>query len=258
MNDREEWRERVRDIRAASTIWWWWFSLWSHTPELKEVKWIFDMKCYGSLRMVKTWLKQQRKFLWPRCYCWPSSPKLVFKSSFWWYVILRGALSRIHIRCRSSCFMRIGRMQSVQSTRELTLDFNASLSTISCHLKKIGKVTKLGVWVSHNLNEKHKEDYKSIATSLLSRQRIYLFFKNITTSDKNGSSIISWIAMTRKSGKHCVWHMEPLDSCFDFIRSHRQNVPWSPPLKIEPATTECWAKTLLLSYWSTPHTSDAK
>ena len=25
MNDREEWRKRVRDIRAASTIWWWWF-----------------------------------------------------------------------------------------------------------------------------------------------------------------------------------------------------------------------------------------
>ena len=24
MNDREEWRERVRDTRAASTIWWWW------------------------------------------------------------------------------------------------------------------------------------------------------------------------------------------------------------------------------------------
>ena len=25
MNYREEWRERVRDIRAASTIWWWWW-----------------------------------------------------------------------------------------------------------------------------------------------------------------------------------------------------------------------------------------
>ena len=25
MNDREKWRERVRDIRAASTIWWWWW-----------------------------------------------------------------------------------------------------------------------------------------------------------------------------------------------------------------------------------------
>ena len=26
MNDREEWRERVRDIRATSAIWWWWFT----------------------------------------------------------------------------------------------------------------------------------------------------------------------------------------------------------------------------------------
>ena len=24
MNDREEWRERVRDIRASGTTWWWW------------------------------------------------------------------------------------------------------------------------------------------------------------------------------------------------------------------------------------------
>ena len=25
MNDREEWRERVRDIRATSVTWWWWW-----------------------------------------------------------------------------------------------------------------------------------------------------------------------------------------------------------------------------------------
>ena len=25
MNDSEEWRERVRDIRATSAIWWWWW-----------------------------------------------------------------------------------------------------------------------------------------------------------------------------------------------------------------------------------------
>ena len=25
MNDREKWRERVRDIRASGTTWWWWF-----------------------------------------------------------------------------------------------------------------------------------------------------------------------------------------------------------------------------------------
>ena len=28
MNDREEWRERVRDIRATSAIWWWWWYRW--------------------------------------------------------------------------------------------------------------------------------------------------------------------------------------------------------------------------------------
>ena len=27
MNDREKWRERIRDIRATSAIWWWWW--WS-------------------------------------------------------------------------------------------------------------------------------------------------------------------------------------------------------------------------------------
>ena len=28
MNDREKWRERVRDIRATGTTWWWWFYLY--------------------------------------------------------------------------------------------------------------------------------------------------------------------------------------------------------------------------------------
>ena len=32
MNDREEWRERVRDIRATSATWWWWWRLiWSNS-----------------------------------------------------------------------------------------------------------------------------------------------------------------------------------------------------------------------------------
>ena len=28
MNDREKWREGVRDIRASSTTWWWWWWWW--------------------------------------------------------------------------------------------------------------------------------------------------------------------------------------------------------------------------------------
>ena len=29
MNDWEEWRERVRDIRATSAIWWWWWYIYN-------------------------------------------------------------------------------------------------------------------------------------------------------------------------------------------------------------------------------------
>ena len=49
MNDREEWRERVRDIRATSVTWWWWWiaceilvldtSDWSHITANKWYYW---------------------------------------------------------------------------------------------------------------------------------------------------------------------------------------------------------------------------
>ena len=37
MNDREEWRERVRDIRATSAIWWWWW--WKERALTPQIKW---------------------------------------------------------------------------------------------------------------------------------------------------------------------------------------------------------------------------
>ena len=42
MNDREEWRERVRDIRATSRTWWWWWlviysNTWSHWNMSKKI-----------------------------------------------------------------------------------------------------------------------------------------------------------------------------------------------------------------------------
>ena len=30
MNDREKWRERVKDIRASGTTWWWWWYIYIH------------------------------------------------------------------------------------------------------------------------------------------------------------------------------------------------------------------------------------
>ena len=37
MNDREEWRERVRDIRATSAIWWWWYIYVYLSPTLAQL-----------------------------------------------------------------------------------------------------------------------------------------------------------------------------------------------------------------------------
>ena len=40
MNDRENWRERVRDIRAGGTTWWWWW-------------WLVNSRADGSLDLVR-------------------------------------------------------------------------------------------------------------------------------------------------------------------------------------------------------------
>ena len=40
MNDREEWRERVRDIRATSAIWWWWY-IYCTLEMFKISQWYF-------------------------------------------------------------------------------------------------------------------------------------------------------------------------------------------------------------------------
>ena len=73
-------------------------------------------------------------------------------------------------------------------------------------------------------------------------------------------SLLIWIELPRLKNavNTCAWLTETLDCCFDFIRSHQQYIPWSPPLEIEPATTECRAETLPLSHQSESHTSDAK
>ena len=37
MNDREKWRERVRDIRASDTTWWWWWWWWCRLQVLSLI-----------------------------------------------------------------------------------------------------------------------------------------------------------------------------------------------------------------------------
>ena len=44
MNDREKWRERVRDIHASSTTWWWWFYS-TLLIDLHTAKWFQVLSC---------------------------------------------------------------------------------------------------------------------------------------------------------------------------------------------------------------------
>ena len=50
--------------------------------------------------------------------------------------------------------------------------------------EKMRKVSKLGVWLPHTLNEKKKKYYIFIVKVLISRQRNEPFIKNIIKGDK--------------------------------------------------------------------------
>ena len=58
MNDREGWRERVRDIRASSTtLWWWWWTVFkqisSHSLKNK-VMYIFSLENHTYIHTIHT------------------------------------------------------------------------------------------------------------------------------------------------------------------------------------------------------------
>ena len=46
MNDREKWREKVKDIHACATTWWcWWWFYCTHFIYLHTVKWALVLLC---------------------------------------------------------------------------------------------------------------------------------------------------------------------------------------------------------------------
>ena len=59
MNDRETWRERVRDIRASRTTWWWWWALlqgplWPGVVAPARVLSMCQIERFDHLNSVKT------------------------------------------------------------------------------------------------------------------------------------------------------------------------------------------------------------
>ena len=73
MNDREEWRERVRDIRAASTIWWWWW--WSQ--HLETVLTFNFAENLGNLKRSKNKMFPMKIFIINKMHCGQKRPSLI-------------------------------------------------------------------------------------------------------------------------------------------------------------------------------------
>ena len=54
MNDREEWRERVRDIRATSAIWWWW------QPPKFQHHWNRTIRLFSVIYRTLVWVGEKQ------------------------------------------------------------------------------------------------------------------------------------------------------------------------------------------------------
>ena len=74
MNDWEEWRERVRDIRAGDTTWWWWrvFRTHIHTCTLIHTRayiYIYICWCICVCTCSYVSLSRDLRISLPMCVC---------------------------------------------------------------------------------------------------------------------------------------------------------------------------------------------
>lgn len=70
------------------------------------------------------------------------------------------------------------------TSRELAQQFNTTHTTIISCLHELGKISKLGSWVPHDLNDAKKNQRLTICTSLLSRNTKEPFLERIVTGDE--------------------------------------------------------------------------
>ncbi len=78
---------------------------------------------------------------------------------------------------------------------EIAERLNSSHGTVYRHLQEIGKVSKLGKWVPHELSEENRQQRINVCTSLLSRQTQCSFLDRIVTGDEKW---ILYESVTRK------------------------------------------------------------
>ncbi|CAK1553161.1 unnamed protein product [Leptosia nina] len=71
-----------------------------------------------------------------------------------------------------------------KTIEELSNSLNKPWSTIQEHLKQIGKVSRAGVWVPHNLSEQNKANRTITCNLLLQRHNTEAFFDRLITGDE--------------------------------------------------------------------------
>jgi transposase len=70
------------------------------------------------------------------------------------------------------------------TTRDLSAMLGCNQSTIDYHLHQMGKVYKLGTWVSHQLSPDNMQQRITICNFLLSMRDRYRFLQQIVTGDE--------------------------------------------------------------------------
>ena len=81
------------------------------------------------------------------------------------------------------------------TTRELAAMLGCSYSTIDRHLNEMGKVSKLGSWVPHQLTPDNIQQRITICNSLLSKRNRHRFLQQIITGDEKW---VLYVNHTRK------------------------------------------------------------
>lgn len=88
------------------------------------------------------------------------------------------------------------------TTREIGITLGCSHSIIEDHLVTIGKVSKLGSWVPHELSQKDLDQRADICTNLLSKQRHFQWLNSIVTGDEK------WVLYANQTRKRQWLSME--------------------------------------------------
>ena len=70
------------------------------------------------------------------------------------------------------------------TTRDIAETLNLHHSTVHDHLRKLGFISKLDIWVPHKLKEVHLTNRINIADTLLKRNKIDPFLKRLVTGDE--------------------------------------------------------------------------